>query len=137
MTLTPALTEFIQRTGVALQPYIPRGAAEVFALLAVAPGPLSLDEIASALRHSRAGVISSVRILESHEVVDRVTRAGERRDLYVLCDDPFRRVLARVSDRLRDVADVARMAASDAPRLHDMHLTFERASAALDPRRHS
>lgn len=137
MNLTPALTEFIQRTGVALQGYLPRAAAEVFALLAVAAEPLSIDGIARALRHSRAGVTASLRILDSHGVLERTSRPGERRDLYSLCNDPFRRVLACVSQRLHDLAEVARDAACDAPRLAEMTITFERASASLDPWRHA
>jgi DNA-binding transcriptional regulator GbsR (MarR family) len=137
MTINPAATDFIQRTGIALQAYVPRAAAEVFALLVVTPEPLAIDEIATALRHSRAGVASSIRILDSHDVIARISRPGERRDLYDLREDAFPRLVARVSQRLRELADAARETTCEAPRLHEMMLTFERASASLDPRRPS
>jgi DNA-binding transcriptional regulator GbsR (MarR family) len=130
MTLTPTLTDFIQRTSVALQGYVPRAAAEVFALLVVAGEPLTVDEIAAALQHSRAGAASSLRILQSLDVVERLP--GERRVRYVLCSDPFTRILGRVAQRFRDLAAVAREAAADAPRLDQMNRTFERASEALE-----
>jgi DNA-binding transcriptional regulator GbsR (MarR family) len=137
MTLTPTLTDFIQRTGVAMQGYIPRAAAEVFALLVIADEPLTADQIACVLRHSRAGVNASIRILESHDVVQRVARAGDRRDRYTLPADAFQRLLARVSHRLRELASIAGEAAAGSPRLTEMNTTFQRASASLDQWRHS
>jgi len=130
--MTPALTDFIQRTGVAMQAYIPRAAAEVFALLVAADEPLAMDEIACALRHSRAGVTASLRILDSHDVIERIRPAGDRRDRFALREDAFRRLMARIAGRFHELAELAREADFDGPRLHEMTQTFELASARLD-----
>ena len=135
--LTPELISFIQRVGVSLQGYIPRAADEVFGLLVVADSPLSVDEIASSLQISRAGVSANLRILESHGVIQKTHLPGARRDGFALCEDPFDRILERVSDRFRELADAARDAGPGAPRLAEMSRTFESASSLLCQWRHS
>ena len=129
--LTPELISFIQRVGVSLQGYIPRAAAEIFGLLVVADAALSVDEIASSLQISRASVSSNLRILESHGVIQKTHEPGARRDRFGLCEDPFARILERVSDRFRDLADAAKEAGAGAPRLSEMSRTFESASSLL------
>jgi DNA-binding transcriptional regulator GbsR (MarR family) len=137
MTLNIPLTDFIQQATMALQSYFPRAAAEVFALLVVAGEPLSTEEIASTLKQSRAGAGSSIRLLEAQRVLVRSSRPGDRRELFEVTDDAFKTLIDRIAGRLRELADLAREAAAEAPRLQQMTTIFERASESLDPRRHS
>lgn len=48
--------------------------------------PQSLDEIAEALRVSKASVSSNTRFLEGYGLLERVTLPGDRRDYYELGD---------------------------------------------------
>lgn len=134
---TPQLTAFVQRVGISLQAYIPRAAAEIFGLLVIADEPLSVDEIASSLRISRASVTANIRILESHGVIQKISQPGVRHARFGLCDDPFARILERISDRFRDLADAAKETGATTPRLSEMCRTFESASSLLAQWRHS
>lgn len=106
--LTLEQTEFIQRTGHVLASNgMPRIGAEVVALLIITPEALSTDEIAEALRVSRAAVGTNIRLLESAEIVVRAPRHGERCVTYGLSDDPFGKVVARMSARMSELAAAA------------------------------
>ncbi|GEM_PF-5938822 len=62
---------------------LPRIAGEVCGLLFMTDGPLSLDEIASALKVSKASVSTNVRLLERLRFVRRGDVREGKRDYYV------------------------------------------------------
>lgn len=68
-------------------------AGRLFALLILSDGPRSLDELAEALEVSKASVSTDARRLLERGIVERSTRAGDRRDYYELAPDFFAQVI--------------------------------------------
>lgn len=82
-------------------------AARLFALLLVSDEPRSLDDLALALEVSKASVCTEARRLFDRRVVERVHRAGDRRDYYELTPDFFAQIVrARVAQwqRVQELA---------------------------------
>jgi len=75
-----------------------RSVGQLYAVLYMSPGPLSLDEMASACRMSKGNASLNVRALERWGAVERAHVSGDRKDYY----RPNRDVLGVVKDRLRD-----------------------------------
>jgi DNA-binding transcriptional regulator GbsR (MarR family) len=93
---------FVERMGIAaeadgLSPI----ASRLFAVLLLADGPLSLDELAATLAVSKASVSTDARRLLDRGVVERITHAGDRRDYYELAADSFARIIRSRIDRWR------------------------------------
>ena len=68
---------------------MPRTAGRLMAFLLVTDGPSTVDDLMAALRISRGGVSTNARLLESLGIIERVTRAGDRRDFYQMAPDPY------------------------------------------------
>jgi DNA-binding transcriptional regulator GbsR (MarR family) len=66
-------------------------AGRILALLLLSEAPRSLDELASALRVSKASASTNARLLARFEVISRARRAGDRRDFYAVVPDLFER----------------------------------------------
>jgi DNA-binding transcriptional regulator GbsR (MarR family) len=66
-------------------------AGRIFALLLLSEEPRSLDELATALRVSKASASTNARLLARFEVISRARRAGDRRDFYAVVPDLFER----------------------------------------------
>src|SRR5436309_14543735 len=82
--------DVILRGGLLAQRYgLPRIAGEIVGLLFMTDGPLSLDEIATALKVSKASVSTNVRLLESLRFVRRGDVREGRRDHYVIAGDAW------------------------------------------------
>jgi DNA-binding MarR family transcriptional regulator len=62
-------------------------AGRLFGSLLLSPEPRSLDELADELGVSKASVSIDARHLLERGIVDRVCRAGDRRDYYTLSPD--------------------------------------------------
>jgi DNA-binding transcriptional regulator GbsR (MarR family) len=97
-----AQRHFVDRMGMAaeadgLSPI----ASRLFAVLLLADGPLSLDELAATLGVSKASVSTDARRLLERGVVERVTHAGDRRDYYELAADSFARITRARLERWR------------------------------------
>jgi DNA-binding transcriptional regulator GbsR (MarR family) len=96
----------------------PRIAGRIFGLLLVSDSPRSIDDIARALRVSKASVSTDARLLERWDVAERVGRPGDRRVYYRIARDlPLRTMEHRVA------------------RVRGMRALIEEASAALPGRR--
>ncbi|HYH06189.1 MAG TPA: MarR family transcriptional regulator [Thermoanaerobaculia bacterium] len=112
--LHPALTEFIERFALlAEEDGHPRIAGRILGLLIVRGEPLSFDEIVESLHVSRGSVSTNTRLLEQRGVIRRVSRLGERRDLFELGRDAHQRMLEtslRRQQRMRDLAAESRKA---------------------------
>src|SRR5512147_2434476 len=61
----------------------------IFGLLLLSEEALSLDAIAARLSASKGSISSDARRLEQRGVLERVRRAGDRRDYYRVADDIF------------------------------------------------
>jgi DNA-binding transcriptional regulator GbsR (MarR family) len=97
-----AFSNFIHRMGVAAETDgMSPIAGRLFAFLLVSDEPRSLDEIADQLGVSKASVSTDARRLLERGIVDRVARAGDRRDYYELSPDFFTRIIDARVDRWR------------------------------------
>lgn len=81
-------TDFLDRMGSAAEAdgWAPI-TGRLFGLLLLSPGPRCLDDIADELGVSKASVSIDARNLLERGIVERVCRAGDRRDFYTLADD--------------------------------------------------
>src|SRR5579883_1435980 len=78
-----SLSRFIGRLGLYFEEFgLPRIAGRLLGLLLVSDGPLSLDEIATRLRVSRASVSTNARMLTKTRLIERAGFPGDRRDYY-------------------------------------------------------
>jgi DNA-binding transcriptional regulator GbsR (MarR family) len=82
---TDRMAEIFEQEG---QPPI---AGRILALLLLSEAPRSLDELANALRVSKASASTNARLLARFEVISRARRAGDRRDFYAVVPDLFER----------------------------------------------
>src|SRR5689334_17285580 len=64
----------------------PRIGGRVLGLLMLVEGPMSLDELATTLKASRASISTNVRQLAAAGMLDHHTFPGDRRDYYRFSD---------------------------------------------------
>ncbi|MBK6290431.1 MAG: transcriptional regulator [Ignavibacteria bacterium] len=119
MNVRDARTEFIETWGaLATQWGISRSMAQIHAVLLVSPEAMTTDEIMEALEMSRGGVSTNVRELIDWGIVQRITKKGERRELFEAEKDIWvvarkimqerkRRELDPVAARLRGLASAS------------------------------
>jgi len=92
--------------------------AQIHAVLLVSPEAMTTDEIMEALEMSRGGVSTNVRELIDWGIVQRITKKGERRELFEAEKDIWvvarkimqerkRRELDPVAARLRGLASAS------------------------------
>lgn len=90
--MSPELEQFIESMGVYFEHYgVPRIGGRVIGLLIAARRPLSLDDMAEALRVSRASVSTNVRMAMNYGLAELVTFPGDRRDYYRYPDNAWER----------------------------------------------
>ncbi len=68
---------------------IARIGGRILGLLMIADRPLSLDEIATRLRVSRASVSTNIRLATANDLAELVTFPGDRRDYYRMIEDAW------------------------------------------------
>jgi DNA-binding transcriptional regulator GbsR (MarR family) len=86
----PAVATFIEQTALALEADgLPRIGGRIFALLMVSGTERSLDDIAASLGVSKASASINARLLEQRGVIEKVGKAGDRRDYYRIVPDLF------------------------------------------------
>jgi DNA-binding Lrp family transcriptional regulator len=76
-------------------------AGRVFARLLLSREPMALGDLARDLRVSKASVSTETRRLEGQRVLERVTRAGDRRVFYRIADDLPVRIMDVRLERMR------------------------------------
>jgi DNA-binding transcriptional regulator GbsR (MarR family) len=87
---------------------LPRIGGRMLGLLAVAPAPLSIDELARSLKVSRASISTNGKLLQSLGLVERITRPGDRRD-YLTAEGGAASVLVALGmRRLRTMLELVR-----------------------------
>jgi DNA-binding transcriptional regulator GbsR (MarR family) len=114
--LHPAAVEFIEQLAlIAEAEGLPRIAGRIVALLVIRQEPVSFDEIVGHLKVSRGSVSTNTRLLESRGVVRRVSRLGERKDLFEAGPDFFERMLEQQLQRQRAAQRIAATARRNLP----------------------
>ena len=117
--MDPAFTAFVDRMGIAAETDgMSPIAGRLYALLLLSEEPRSLDELADALGVSKASVSTDARRLLERGIVERVAKAGDRRDYYELTPDFFARIIdARISRwrRMQVLANDLREQANSLP----------------------
>ena len=77
----------------------PGGVGAVFAVLYLAPAPLSLDEIVRQTGLTKGAISTDVRALARMGLVRRSTRLGDRRDYYEAETDFYRAIRSILGER--------------------------------------
>jgi len=110
--LHPAVAAFIERFSLVVEEDgLPRIGGRILGLLIVRAEPLSFEDLAETLQISRGSVSTNTRLLEQRGIVRRVSRLGERRDLFEIGNDVHVRMLEtmlRRQERMRDLAAESR-----------------------------
>jgi len=81
-------------------------AGRIFGLLLLSDNALSLDELAEALRVSKASASTNARLLAQFGLIEQVRRQGSRRDYYRMAPDLFERSMAQRLSRWRRFTEV-------------------------------
>jgi DNA-binding transcriptional regulator GbsR (MarR family) len=100
-------TDFIEKFCIiAEQDGFPRIAGRIMGFLLLHEGPYTLDELAEEVRISKTSASTNARLLEQHGIIERVTRAGDRRDFYRLSEDHWEKMFDVVMKRMKRFHDV-------------------------------
>lgn len=88
--LSPGMARFVESMGRYFEQYgIARIGGRILGLLMIADRPLSLDEIATRLKVSRASVSTNIRLATANDLAELVTFPGDRRDYYRMIEDAW------------------------------------------------
>ena len=116
--LAPPAEQYVERMGLIWEAEgLPRIAGRIVGLLALQPEPISLDAIVAALGVSKGSVSTDARRLERMALIERSSRAGDRRDYYAIAPDMPARVVAQKLADLRRLQS-ALAEARDLPGTH-------------------
>ncbi|HEX6063809.1 MAG TPA: MarR family transcriptional regulator [Longimicrobiales bacterium] len=85
---------------VAEQDGFPRIAGRIMGFLLLHEGPFTLDELAEELQISKTSASTNARLLEQHEIIERVVKAGDRRDFYRLAENHWERMFDVVRKKM-------------------------------------
>ena len=108
MRLTDAMKTFVRHWGeMGSRWSVNRSVAQIHALLYLADRPLPADEIVETLAIARSNVSTSLKELQSFNLVDRVHVEGDRRDHFAARKDPWEMLLAILEERKRREIDPA------------------------------
>lgn len=114
--LHPALTNFIERFALMVEEEgHPRIAGHIVGLLVVLGEPLSFDELAEMLQVSRGSVSTNTRLLEQRGIIRRISRLGERKDLFEVSRDVHISMLEGMLRRQRTLRDLAAQSRKEFP----------------------
>jgi DNA-binding transcriptional regulator GbsR (MarR family) len=86
---------------------LPKGMGAIFAVLYIAPNPLSLDEIVEQTGLTKGSISTSVRSLSRMGLIHPVTRLGDRKDYYEAETDFYRSIRAILKERQNNEFDRA------------------------------
>ena len=108
--------DFIEKIGVIAQSEgLPRIAGRVLAMLLYDGDQVSFGQLAEALLVSRGSVSSSVRMLESQQLIKRVAKAGDRQDYFQVVDNAFAHMVEASATRVRRAAEDIEESLRDIP----------------------
>lgn len=86
----------------------PRIAGRIVGLLIAEGRAFSLGEMAERLKISKASASTNARMMASSGMIRQTSRAGDRQDYYELGENPYSRMMERVSTRMRAIATTVR-----------------------------
>src|SRR5512140_41015 len=86
---------------------LPKGMGAIFAVLYIAPNPLSLDEIVEQTGLTKGSISTSVRSLARMGLIHPVNRLGDRKDYYAAETDFYRSIRAILKERQNNEFDRA------------------------------
>lgn len=78
---------------------LPKGMGAIFAVLYLAPGPLSLDEIVEKTGLTKGAISTNVRALARMGLIHPVTRFSDRKDYYEAETDFYKAIRAILKER--------------------------------------
>jgi len=108
MKLTPAMEKYVVHWGeMGVRWGMNRSIAQVHGLLYLAEAPLDAEEIAETLKVARSNVSTSLKELQSWELVRLVHLPGGRRDHFEARQDPWDMLMTIVEGRNRREIDPA------------------------------
>jgi outer membrane protein len=130
----PATAAFVERmAGVTANEGFPRIAGRILALLLISERELCLDEIAARLAVSKGSISADARGLAQRGLVERVRRAGDRRDYYRVAGDLFEAALGIRLARWQAFHSAIREGRRCLPgRRGAVHERFDQLDAAFD-----
>lgn len=100
--------EFVEKMGLLFETQgIARSAGRIAAWLMVSPEPHTLDEIAETLKMSKASASTSTRFLEQVDMIEKVTRPGDRKVYYRFADGVWARAVRRSLAKLEAFVKIA------------------------------
>jgi DNA-binding transcriptional regulator GbsR (MarR family) len=85
----------------------PKGMGAIFAVLYLAPNPLSLDEIVEQAGLTKGAISTNVRALSRMGLIHPVTRFGDRKDYYEAETDFYKSIRAILMERQNNEFDRA------------------------------
>lgn len=101
--------EFVEKMGLLFETQgIARSAGRIAAWLLVSPEPHTLDEIATALKISKAAASTSTRFLEQVDMVEKVAKPGDRKVYYRFADGVWAKAVRRGIAKLEAFVKIAR-----------------------------
>lgn len=117
----PVRSDFIEKIGVIAQSEgLPRIAGRVFATLLYDGDRISFGQLSQSLQVSRGSISSSVRLLESQQLIKRVAKPGDRQDYFQVVDDAFAHMVdaavLRARRAARDIAETLKDIPENGPR---------------------
>ena len=86
---------------------LPKGMGAIFAVLYIAPGPLSLDEIVEQTGLTKGAISTNVRSLSRMGLIHSVTRLGDRKDYYEAETDFYKSIRTILRERQSNEFDRA------------------------------
>ena len=86
---------------------LPKGMGAIFAVLYLAPNPLSLDEIVEETGLTKGSISTSVRSLSRMGLIHPVTRLGDRKDYYEAETDFYQAIRVILKERQSNEFDRA------------------------------
>ncbi len=130
---------FVEKAGVLWEnDGLPRIAGRIFGLMLISDEALSLDEIAEDLGVSKASVSTDTRLLERLGFIERISKAGDRKDYYQQTERSFERAIAQRIRRMHELESLIEtgreLAVTRAvrERLADHHFAFRQITQALE-----
>lgn len=106
--------------------------SRMLALLAVVGGPHSIDVLAQRIGASRASISTNAKLLRSLGLIERVSRASDRRDYLQVCGDTAAVLLALGVRRLTSFRQVIHAMRMAAPRRSSARARIRRMEALYD-----
>ncbi|MCL4676411.1 MAG: MarR family transcriptional regulator, partial [Pararhodobacter sp.] len=115
-TAAEARSEFIEKIGVIVQTEgLPRIAGRVLAMLLYDGERVSFGQLAEALQVSRGSISSSVRLLETQQLIKRVAEPGDRQDYFQIVPNAFPNLIEAALLRMRRAAADIEESLNDIP----------------------